>query len=275
MTFSFGLGLRSQHYHDFLEKPQPVDWLEVISDNYMVDGGKPLAMLDKIRADYPMVMHGVSMSIGSLKGVDPEYLRKLKRLEQRIQPMWISDHLCWTGVHGRNLHDLLPLPFSEEALQVVTRNVEQVQDFLQRPLVLENVSSYVEFKESEMTEWDFLAEITKRTGCKLLLDINNIYVSAFNHGFSATEFIRGIPKQSVMQFHLAGHQNNGDHIIDTHDHPVCQDVWGLYREALGHFGFIPTMIERDDNIPELSELLDELNYARDIADQVLSQQVAV
>ncbi|EAR61135.1 DUF692 domain-containing protein [Neptuniibacter caesariensis] len=275
MTFSFGLGLRSQHYHDFLEKPQPVDWLEVISDNYMVDGGKPLAMLDRIRADYPMVMHGVSMSIGSLKGVDPEYLRKLKRLEQRIQPMWISDHLCWTGVHGRNLHDLLPLPFSEEALQVVTRNVEQVQDFLQRPLVLENVSSYVEFKESEMTEWDFLAEITKRTGCKLLLDINNIYVSAFNHGFSATEFIRGIPKQSVMQFHLAGHQNNGDHIIDTHDHPVCQDVWGLYREALGHFGFIPTMIERDDNIPELSELLDELNYARDIADQVLSQQVAV
>ena len=275
MTFSFGLGLRSQHYHDFLEKPQPVDWLEVISDNYMVDGGKPLAMLDSIRADYPMVMHGVSMSIGSLKGVDPEYLRKLKRLEQRIQPMWISDHLCWTGVHGRNLHDLLPLPFSEEALQVVTRNVEQVQDFLQRPLVLENVSSYVEFKESEMTEWDFLAEITKRAGCKLLLDINNIYVSAFNHGFSATEFIRGIPKQSVMQFHLAGHQNNGDHIIDTHDHPVCQDVWGLYREALGHFGFIPTMIERDDNIPELSELLDELNYARDIADQVLSQQVAV
>lgn len=275
MTFSFGLGLRSQHYHDFLEKPQPVDWLEVISDNYMVDGGKPLAMLDSIRADYPMVMHGVSMSIGSLKGVDPEYLRKLKRLEQRIQPMWISDHLCWTGVHGRNLHDLLPLPFSEEALQVVTRNVEQVQDFLQRPLVLENVSSYVEFKESEMTEWDFLAEITKRTGCKLLLDINNIYVSAFNHGFSATEFIRGIPKQSVMQFHLAGHQNNGDHIIDTHDHPVCQDVWRLYREALGHFGFIPTMIERDDNIPELSELLDELNYARDIADQVLSQQVAV
>jgi len=275
MTFSFGLGLRSQHYHDFLEKPQPVDWLEVISDNYMVDGGKPLVMLDRIRADYPMVMHGVSMSIGSLKGVDPEYLRKLKRLEQRIQPMWISDHLCWTGVHGRNLHDLLPLPFSEEALQVVTRNVEQVQDFLQRPLVLENVSSYVEFKESEMTEWDFLAEITKRTGCKLLLDINNIYVSAFNHGFSATEFIRGIPKQSVMQFHLAGHQNNGDHIIDTHDHPVCQDVWGLYREALGHFGFIPTMIERDDNIPELSELLDELNYARDIADQVLSQQVAV
>lgn len=275
MTFSFGLGLRSQHYHDFLEKPQPVDWLEVISDNYMVDGGKPLAMLDRIRSDYPMVMHGVSMSIGSLKGVDPEYLRKLKRLEQRIQPMWISDHLCWTGVHGRNLHDLLPLPFSEEALQVVTRNVEQVQDFLQRPLVLENVSSYVEFKESEMTEWDFLAEITKRTGCKLLLDINNIYVSAFNHGFSATEFIRGIPKQSVMQFHLAGHQNNGDHIIDTHDHPVCQDVWGLYREALGHFGFIPTMIERDDNIPELSELLDELNYARDIADQVLSQQVAV
>ncbi len=275
MTFSFGLGLRTQHYHDFLEKSQPVDWLEVISDNYMVDGGKPLVMLDKIRADYPMVMHGVSMSIGAIKGVDPEYLRKLKKLEQRIQPMWLSDHLCWTGVHGRNLHDLLPLPFSEEALQVVTRNVNQVQEYLQRPLVLENVSSYVEFQESEMTEWEFLTEVCQRTGCQLLLDINNIYVSSFNHGFDASEFINGVPVGSVKQFHLAGHQNNGDHIIDTHDHPVCKDVWTLYKEALQRFGFIPTMIERDDNIPELEELLAELGQARTIADEVFSQKVAV
>ncbi len=275
MTFSFGLGLRTQHYHDFLEKPQPVDWLEVISDNYMVDGGKPLVMLDKIRAEYPMVMHGVSMSIGSVNGVDPEYLRKLKQLEQRIQPMWVSDHLCWTGVHGRNLHDLLPLPFSAEALSVVKRNVEQVQEYLQRPLVLENVSSYVEFKESEMTEWEFLTEVCQTTGCRLLLDINNIYVSAFNHGFDATEFIQGVPVESVQQFHLAGHQNNGDHIIDTHDHPVCSDVWSLYREALKRFGFVPTMIERDDNIPELAELLAELGQARMIADEVLTQRVAV
>ncbi len=241
----------------------------------MVDGGKPLVMLDKIRADYPMVMHGVSMSIGSVNGVDLEYLRKLKQLEQRIQPMWVSDHLCWTGVHGRNLHDLLPLPFSAEALCVVKRNVEQVQEYLQRPLVLENVSSYVEFKESEMTEWEFLTEVCQATGCRLLLDINNIYVSAFNHGFDATEFIQGVPVESVQQFHLAGHQNNGDHIIDTHDHPVCSDVWSLYREALNRFGFVPTMIERDDNIPELEELLAELGQARTIADEVLTQRVAV
>lgn len=275
MTSSFGLGLRTQHYHDFLDTPQPVDWLEVISENYMVEGGKPLVMLDKIRADYPMVMHGVSMSIGSLNGIDKEYLRKLKALEQRIQPMWLSDHLCWTGVHGRNMHDLLPLPFSEEALQVVKKNVEQVQDFLQRPLVLENVSSYVEFKGSEMTEWQFLSEICSATGCKLLLDINNIYVSAFNHGFSATDFIQGVPTDSVIQFHLAGHQNNGDHLIDTHDHPVCGDVWDLYRQALNHFGPVPTMIERDDNIPALEELLLELNQARLIAMDVFQQKVAV
>ncbi|RDE19450.1 DUF692 domain-containing protein [Motiliproteus coralliicola] len=275
MTFSFGLGLRTQHYHDFIDAPQPVDWLEVISENYMVDGGKPLAMLDKIRANYPMVMHGVSMSIGSLNGVDKEYLKKLKALEQRIQPMWMSDHLCWTGVHGRNLHDLLPLPFSSEALQVVKRNVEQVQDYLQRPLVLENVSSYVEFKDSEMTEWEFLTEVCQATGCKLLLDINNIYVSAFNHGFSATDFIEGVPLNSVAQFHLAGHQNNGVHIIDTHDHPVCDDVWTLYRKALLRFGYIPTMIERDDNIPALNELLLELDQARAIADEVLNTKVAV
>jgi uncharacterized protein (UPF0276 family) len=275
MTFSFGLGLRTQHYHDFLNEPQPIDWLEVISDNYMVDGGKPLAMLDKIGADYPMVMHGVSMSIGSLNGVDKEYLRKLKVLEQRIQPMWVSDHLCWTGVHGRNLHDLLPLPFTKEALKVVKQNIEQVQDYMQRPLVVENVSSYVEFEDSEMTEWEFLFELCKSTGCQLLLDINNIYVSAYNHGFSATDFIEGVPVESVTQFHLAGHQNNGDHLIDTHDHPVCDDVWTLYRKALNRFGFIPTMIERDDNVPPLEELLLELDQARLIADDVFNKKVAV
>ena len=159
MISGFGLGLRTEHYNDFIAEPQPVDWLEVISDNYMVDGGKPLAMLDKIRANYPMVMHGVSMSIGSINGLDKEYLRKLKVLEQRVEPMWVSDHLCWSGVHGRNLHDLLPLPYTEEALQVVTRNVEQAQEVLQRPLVLENVSSYVEYEMSEMMEWEFLSEV--------------------------------------------------------------------------------------------------------------------
>ncbi|MCU7876714.1 MAG: DUF692 domain-containing protein [Candidatus Thiodiazotropha sp. (ex Lucinoma borealis)] len=275
MTSGFGLGLRTQHYNDFLAGPQPVEWLEVISDNYMVDGGKPLAMLDKIRADYPMVMHGVSMSIGGIDGLDKNYLRKLKALEQRIEPMWISDHLCWAGVHGRILHDLLPLPYTHEALQVIKRNVDEAQEVLQRPLVLENVSSYVEYKASEMTEWEFLTEVSQATGCQILLDINNIYVSAFNHGFDPLRFIEGVPADRVVQFHLAGHLNNGDHLIDTHDHPVCDGVWDLYRQALMHFGYIPTMIERNADIPPLAELLSELDIARSIADDVLKQEIAV
>jgi hypothetical protein len=275
MTSGFGLGLRTQHYRDFLDAPQPVDWLEVISDNYMVDGGKPLAMLDRIRANYPVAMHGVSLSIGSINGLDPGYLKKLKALQQRIKPMWVSDHLCWTGAHGRKLHDLMPLPFTREALNVVARNVHQAQEVLQQPLVLENVSSYVEFAASEMTEWEFLTEICNVTGCKLLIDINNIYVSAFNHGFSPTEFVHGVPAGSVMQFHLAGHQNNGDHLIDTHDHPVCDGVWDLYQTALEYTGEVPTMIERDDRIPALSELLDELATARTIAESTLKPQLAV
>lgn len=275
MTFGFGLGLRTQHYKDFLDAPQPVDWLEVISDNYMVDGGKPLAILDRIRADYPMAMHGVSLSIGAIKGLDTDYLNRLKALEQRIEPMWVSDHLCWTGAHGRKLHDLMPLPFTNEAVKVVGRNVQQAQEALQRPLVLENVSSYLEFTTSEMNEWEFLTEICQTTGCKLLLDINNIYVSAFNHGFSPSDFINGVPVDSVIQFHLAGHQDNGNHLIDTHDHPVCNDVWDLYRQALKSFGDVPTMIERDDRIPPLPELLAELDIARTLADDVLNPEVAV
>jgi hypothetical protein len=252
-----------------------VDWLEVISDNYMVDGGKPLAMLDRIRADYPMAMHGVSLSVGAINGLDRHYLNKLKTLQRRIEPMWVSDHLCWTGVHGRKLHDLMPLPFTREALNVVARNVHQAQEVLQQPLVLENVSSYVEFASSEMTEWEFLAEICNSTGCKLLLDINNIYVSAFNHGFSPTEFVHSVPADNIMQFHLAGHQNNGNHLIDTHDHPICEGVWDLYQTALKRFGEVPTMIERDDRIPPLPELLDELATARTIAESILNPKLAV
>ncbi len=275
MTSSFGLGLRTEHYNDFLKKPQPVEWLEVISENFMVDGGKPLTILERIRADYPMTMHGVSMSIGSINGLDKSYLNKLKVLEQRIEPMWVSDHLCWTGVHGKNLHDLLPLPYTEEALQVIARNVMQAQDVLQRPLVLENVSSYVEFDSSEMTEWEFLSEVCQATGCYLLLDINNIYVSAFNHDFSPTDFIQGVPADRIMQFHLAGHQDNGDHLIDTHDHAVCDGVWELYRQALIRFGPVPTMIEWDDKIPPLQKLLSELDKARGIASSVLGTNIAV
>ncbi|MDX1668363.1 MAG: DUF692 domain-containing protein [Limnobacter sp.] len=259
---SFGLGLRAPHYHDFLTKPQPVDWLEILSENYMIGGGKPLEFLDKIRIEYPMTMHGVSMSIASPDGLASDYLTALKKLADRVQPMWISDHLCWTGTHGKNLHDLLPMPFTVEALSVVKRNIEQAQDALGRALVLENISSYLQFEESEIAEWDFLSELTRSTGCKLLFDVNNWYVNAFNMGFDAKTTLQALPRDCVQQFHMAGHTDNGDHLIDTHDASVCDPVWQLYKDALVHFGPTPTMIERDDNIPPLQELLAELNVAR-------------
>ncbi len=265
----FGLGLRTAHYSEFLAAPQAVDWLEIISDNYMVPGGKPLAMLDAVRERYPMVMHGVSLSIGAAAGPDPAYLRQLQRLAQRVQPMWISDHLCWTGVHGRHLHDLLPLPYNEDALRTVVRNVQQVQDALGRRILLENVSSYVEFKASQMDEAAFVRQVCIEADCDLLLDINNIHVSAVNHGFDALAYLRQLPADRVRQIHLAGHTDHGDHLVDTHDHPVAGAVWALYRQALQLFGAVPTMIERDDHIPPLAELVAELDVARGIAADVL------
>ncbi len=265
----FGLGLRTQHYADFLESRQRVDWLELLSDNYMVPGGKPLVMLDRIRANYPVVMHGVALSIGAADGVDEAYLDALAQLADRVQPLWISDHLCWTGVHGRVLHDLYPLPYSEDALDAVVRNVHRVQERLKRSLVLENVSSYVSFSASSMSEWEFISAVCGRTGCRLLLDVNNIHVSSVNHGFDAHAFLRGIPADRVQQIHLAGHTDHGDHIIDTHDHPVANSVWELYCEALRLCGPVATMIERDDHIPPLAELVAELDHARALAAGVL------
>ena len=271
----FGLGLRTQHYADFQGAPQRVDWLELLSDNYMVPGGKPLVMLDRIRANYPVVMHGVALSIGSADGVDETYLDALAQLAERVQPLWISDHLCWTGVHGRVLHDLYPLPYSEGALDVVVRNVQRVQERLKRSLVLENVSSYVSFGASSMTEWEFISTVCARTGCRLLLDVNNIHVSSVNHGFDAHAFLRGIPADRVQQIHLAGHTDHGDHIIDTHDHPVADCVWALYTEALKLCGPVATMIERDDHIPPLAELVAELDHARAIAVSALAPAEAM
>ena len=265
MTSGFGLGLRTAHYGEFLAAPQRVDWLEVLSDNYLVPGGKPLAMLDAIRERYPMAMHGVALSIGSVAGPDRDYLRTLAALAHRVDPLWISDHLCWTGVHGRNLHDLLPLPYTEEALRIVVRNVRQVQDILGQRILLENVSSYVEYNASQMSEWQFLRAVCEEANCLLLLDINNIHVSAINHGFDAHEFLRAMPAERVRQIHLAGHSDHGDHLVDTHDHPVADAVWGLYAEALQRFGPVATMLERDDHIPPLAELIDELDIARRIA----------
>jgi uncharacterized protein (UPF0276 family) len=261
----FGLGLRTDHYQAVLEQRPPVDWFEIISENYMVPGGKPLHYLDRVREHYPMVMHGVSMSIGSIDPLNRDYLTQLKALAERIEPAWISDHLCWTGAHGRNMHDLLPLPYTEEAIAHVAERVSRVQDFLGRRLLLENVSSYVSFSDSQLTEWEFLNEIAERADCLILLDVNNIYVSSFNHGFDSRDYLEGIPVERVYQFHLAGHTNHGDYIIDTHDHPVVDPVWELYADAVRRFGFVSTMIERDDNIPPLGELLEELDQARSIA----------
>jgi uncharacterized protein (UPF0276 family) len=266
----FGLGLRTEHYADFSQHPPPgVDWLEVISENYLVPGGKPLQHLDRIRADWPMVMHGVSLSIGGTDTLDTAYLRELRALADRIQPGWVSDHLCWTGVAGRNLHDLLPLPMTEATLRHLADRVGRVQDALGRRLVLENVSSYVRFAADEMTEPEFVAALLRRADCQLLLDVNNVYVSSVNHGFDAHAYIAAIPADRVVQLHLAGHSAGDDGLlIDTHDAPVCAAVWDLYAHTLRCLGFKPTMIERDDHIPALDMLLAELDIARDIARQV-------
>ncbi|HQR60908.1 MAG TPA: DUF692 domain-containing protein [Methylophilaceae bacterium] len=270
----FGLGLRRQHYATIVEEKPAVDWFEIISENYMVEGGKPLYYLDRIRADYPMVMHGVSLSIGSTDPLNTRYLADLKKLAGRVQPSWISDHLCWTGVNGLNTHDLLPLPYTEEALRHVVARVQQVQEFLGRRILIENPSSYVAFSDSPIPEWEFLAALAAQADCLILLDINNVYVSAFNHGFDAQRYIDHIPTQRVFQFHLAGHLNRGDYIIDTHDHPVIDPVWELYRYAVARFGAVSTMIERDDDIPPLADLLDELSIARRIAEPILLERAA-
>ena len=267
-NLGFGLGLRASHYEAIFETKPALDWFEIISENYMVSGGRPLANLTRIRNDYPMAMHGVSLSIGSSDPLNTEYLRELKKLSDHIEPTFISDHLCWTGIAGKNLHDLMPIPYTEEAITHVVDRVRQVQDFLGRQILLENVSSYVTFAQSEMSEWAFLSTIAERADCHILLDINNIFVSAFNHGFEPIEYIEGIPVDRVRQFHLAGHENRGDIIIDTHDAPVIDPVWDLYAKACARFGPISTMIERDDNIPPLEELLTELDHARQIASAV-------
>ncbi|GAB4513150.1 MAG: DUF692 domain-containing protein [Sulfuricaulis sp.] len=270
----FGLGLRPTHYETILNDRPAVDWFEIISENYLIPGGKPLHYLDRIRERYPMVMHGVSLSIGSRDPLNREYLKQLRALAARIEPRWISDHLCWTGAHGLNAHDLLPLPYTEEALKHMVARVGEVQDILGRRILLENVSSYVSYPESEMNEWEFLREIAARADCMILLDINNIYVSSINHEFNPHDYLNAIPVERVWQFHLAGHRNHGDYIIDTHDEPVIDPVWELYAQALHRFGRVSTMIERDDNIPPLAELLAELEHARQIAASVQQQTTA-
>jgi len=267
----FGLGLRAEHYEAVLQERPRVDWFEVLSENYLVGGGKPLHYLERIRERYPLVMHGVSLSIGSTAPLDFKYLSELKELAARIEPRWISDHLCWTGVDGINLHDLMPLPYTQEALRHVGERVAQVQDFLGRRILLENVSSYVSYQGSEMTEWEFLSQLARLADCEILLDINNIYVSSVNHGFDPLAFLNAIPIERVRQFHLAGHQDHGRYIVDTHDAPIAAPVWELYKAAVARFGDVATMIERDAHIPALAELVSELDTARRLAGGVQRQ----
>lgn len=268
-SLGFGLGLRPQHYGEILDGNPQVDWFEIISENYFAAGGQPMRMLDRIAERYPLVMHGVSMSIASTSPLDMTYLERLRALADRVNPRWISDHLCWTGVHGVNLHDLLPVPYTEEALDHVCDRIARVQDYLGRRIAIENVSSYIEYADSEMSEWEFVAEMARRADCWLLLDVNNVFVSGANHAFDGARFIETIPVDRVVQFHLAGHSEGNGHLIDTHDQPVSDAVFDLYRQALQRFGPVSTMIERDDNIPPLAELLGELDRARTIAREVL------
>jgi len=265
----FGLGLRTDHYQDILDTLPKLDWFEVITENYIIPGGRPLDFLFRIREHYPMVMHGVSMSIGSTDELDWPYLKLVKNLSDKLDVPWFSDHLCWTGMNGKNMHDLLPLPYTDEAIKHVANRIKQVMDFIERPMIIENLSSYVTYKSSVMNEWEFYNAVVEEADCGMLLDINNIYVSSFNHEFDPLEYLNSIPIERVYQFHLAGHSHYGDIIIDTHDHPVINEVWDLYAYAVKRFGHVSTMIERDDNIPPLAEVIGELNHARRIAVPIL------
>ncbi len=250
----FGVGLRSVHFSHILRHWPPVDWFEIISENFIDSAGRPRYVLEQVAERYPVVMHGVSLSIGSTDPLDFDYLAKLKRLAREVNARWISDHLCWTGVAGRTTHDLLPLPLTEESLAHVASRVRTVQDYLERPLVLENPSTYVTFAADTMPEWDFLSRLADDTGCRLLLDVNNVYVSSRNHNFDSREYLHSIPRERVQQFHLAGHTDLGTYCIDTHDGRVVDAVWELYREAVGLTGGAATLLEWDARIPTFAEV---------------------
>ncbi len=266
-----GIGLRAEHYAAVLEDRPPVGWLEVHSENYFGAGGKPLDYLERIRAHYPLSLHGVGLSIGSTDPLDQRHLAKLKDLMRRFEPALVSEHLSWSSVGGRYLNDLLPLPYTEEALYHMIARVAQVQDALGRPILIENPSSYLQYVESAIPEWEFLVELAERTGCGVLLDVNNIYVSARNHGFDASAYLRAVPRRVVREIHLAGFTVNrfdgGEILVDTHDRPVWPAVWALYRQAVQRFGQIPTLIEWDTDLPELAVLVDEARRADAILEE--------
>ncbi|MGI8744701.1 MAG: MNIO family bufferin maturase [Bryobacteraceae bacterium] len=258
----FGVGLRTKHYDHILSTNPPVDWFEILSENYMDTGGRPLYVLDQVAERYPVVLHGVSMSVGSTDPVDFDFLGKLKALGKRIHARWISDHLCWTGIAGLNVHDLLPMPYTDESLRHTIDRVRIIQDFMEQPLVLENPSTYLEFRNSSWTECEFLARLAEEANCGILLDVNNVYVSAFNHGFDPVEYLNKIPGDRVVQIHLAGHTHKGTHILDTHSAHVVDSVWELYRHAYQRIGGVATLLEWDADIPDFEVVHAEALKAR-------------
>ena len=279
--YGIGIGLRIPHYRHILERKPVVDWFEIISENYMVDGGKPLGILDQILEQYRVVRHGVSMYFGSADPLNREHLKRLKELVRRTRTPWLSDHLCWGSVDGRYTHDLLPMPYTLEAAKITAHNIRQVQDFVEVPVVVENVSSYAEYHVSEMAVWEFLAEVVERADCGVLLDVNNIYVSSQNHGFDPTEYVNAVPAERVAQIHIAGHSKFEKYTLDTHDHPVLDPVWGLYARAIERCGPTATLLEWDDKIPSFEEVHAEamkasrfLEQQRSLQGTLLPQQAA-
>ena len=274
-----GVGLRTTHYAEVLERGRQgdlgVDWFELLSENYMVEGGRPLRILGEVRELASISLHGVSLNIGSTDPLNSDYLDDLDRLNRIARPSWISDHLCWTGVSGTNLHDLMPLPYAEDVIVHVADRVRRVQDRLGRRIALENVSSYLSFEGDRMSEWDFLVAIAEEADCGILLDINNVFVSAHNHGFDAVKYIDSIPAERVFQIHLAGHSRSGDMLIDTHDHPVTDAVWTLFERAIKNLGPVSTLIEWDDQIPPYARLVEEADKARRILERVAIEKEAV
>ncbi len=264
-----GVGLRPKHFGRLLGEPPPVDWMEATSENFMAPGGRPLAVLERVRREVPVVLHGVSLSIGSTDPLNERYLTELRSLADRIEPALVSDHLCWGSHGGRYAHDLWPLPYTEEALGHVVLRVQRVQERLGRQIALENVSSYVAYRDSTMTEWEFLAQVAERGDCGILLDVNNVFVSARNHRFDPADYLNGIPRDRVVQFHLAGHSDKGTYLFDSHDGQVAGAVWYLYRQAVQRFGRVPTLIEWDDRIPELEELVAQSRQAAAVEADVL------
>jgi uncharacterized protein (UPF0276 family) len=269
----YGLGLRSAHYDYVLKNKPPVDWFELVTENYLAPGGRPRAILHQIRENYPVVLHGLSFNIGTDEPLDTDYLKQLKTLIADVQPEWVSDHLCWTGLDGYTSHDLLPISYTPTNLQLCADKVSRIQDYLQRKIVLENPSIYIGFRSSTMSEPEFINALVKATGCQILLDVNNVYVSGFNQGFDPYHYIDSITASAVQQFHLAGHTNNTDHIIDTHDHPVCTEVWDLYSHACKRLGPVATLLERDDKIPECPELMSELGQAKSLQENAIIDRV--